>query len=130
MGPEVASRAVGVGSVLIIVKVVDGEEIPAMLKNVLHVSELSRRASWSYHRLFYDEYRPTTVHCSTWYMCSLLIPIRAFPSDGRTTWVRRNCNIHKGSYAYCTTSTSRYAHVRTVNLTSHMTRLSEVSDAE
>jgi hypothetical protein len=63
-------------------------------------------------------------------MYSLLIPIRAFPSDGRTTWVRRYCNISKGFDAYCTTITSRYVHVRTVNLTSQMTRLSEVSDAE
>jgi hypothetical protein len=46
------------------------------------------------------------------------------------TWVRRYCNIHKGVDAYSTTSTSRYVHVRTVNLTSHMTRLSEFSDAE
>jgi hypothetical protein len=61
-------------------------------------------------------------------MYLLLIPIRAFPLDGRTTWVRRYCNIHKGFDAYCTTITSRYVHVRTVNLTSQKTRLSEVSD--
>jgi hypothetical protein len=48
----ISARAVGVGSVRIIVKADDGEEIPAMLKNVLHVPELSRRASWSYHRFF------------------------------------------------------------------------------
>jgi hypothetical protein len=48
----VSARAVGVGSVRIIVKAADGEEIPAMLKNILHVPELSPRASWSYHRLF------------------------------------------------------------------------------
>jgi hypothetical protein len=48
----ISARAVGVGSVRIIVKVEDGEEIPATLKSVLHVPELSRRASWSYHRLF------------------------------------------------------------------------------
>jgi hypothetical protein len=77
-----------------------------------------------------DEYSLATVHCKTLYMYSLLIPIRAFPSDGRTTWVRRYWNIHKGSYAYCTTSNSRYVQVRTVNLTSQMTRLSEVSDTE
>jgi hypothetical protein len=35
-----------------------------------------------------DEYSPATVYCSTLYMYSLLIPIRDFPSDGRTTWVR------------------------------------------
>jgi hypothetical protein len=63
-------------------------------------------------------------------MYSLLIPIRAFPSDGSTMWVRRYCNVSKGSDAYCTTSTSRYVHVRILNLTSRMTRLSEVSDAE
>jgi hypothetical protein len=33
----VSARAVDVGSVRIIVKVDDGEDIPAMLKNVLHV---------------------------------------------------------------------------------------------
>jgi hypothetical protein len=48
----ISARGVGVGSVRIIVKADDGEEILAMLKNVLHVPELSRRASWSYHRLF------------------------------------------------------------------------------
>jgi hypothetical protein len=48
----ISARAVGVGSVRIIVKVDDDEEIPAILKNVLHVPELSRRASWSYHKLF------------------------------------------------------------------------------
>jgi hypothetical protein len=48
----ISARAVGVGSVRIIVKADDGEEISAMLTNVLHVPELSRRASWSYHRLF------------------------------------------------------------------------------
>jgi hypothetical protein len=63
-------------------------------------------------------------------MYSLLIPIRAFPSDGCTTWVRRYCNISMDSDAYCTTNTSRYVQVRTINLTSHITRLSEVSDAK
>jgi hypothetical protein len=29
-------------------------------------------------------------------MYMLLILIRAFPSDGRTTWVRRLCSISKG----------------------------------
>jgi hypothetical protein len=48
----ISARAVGVGSVRIIVKAGDGEEIRAMLKNVLHVPELFRRASWSCHRLF------------------------------------------------------------------------------
>jgi hypothetical protein len=66
----------------------------------------------------------------TLYIYSLLNPIRAFPSDGRTTWVRRYCNIHKGFDAYCTTNTSWYVQVRTFNLTSHMTRLSEFSNAE
>jgi hypothetical protein len=63
-------------------------------------------------------------------MYSLLIPIRAFPSDGRTTWVRHYRNISKGSNAYSMTIISRYVQVRTVNLTSRKTRLSEVSDAE
>jgi hypothetical protein len=48
----ISARAVGVGSVRIIVKADYGEKIPAMLKNVVHVPELSRRAPWSYHRLF------------------------------------------------------------------------------
>jgi hypothetical protein len=77
-----------------------------------------------------DEYSHATVHCWTLYKYSLLIPIRAFPSDGRTTWVRRYGNIHKEFDAYYTTSTFRYVQVRTVNLTSQKTRLSEVSDAE
>jgi hypothetical protein len=46
-----------------------------------------------------DEYSLATVHCRTLYMYSLLILIRAFPSDGRTTWVRRYCNVSKGSDA-------------------------------
>jgi hypothetical protein len=48
----ITARIVGVGSVRIIVKGDYGEEISAMLKNVLHVPELSRRTSWSYHRFF------------------------------------------------------------------------------
>jgi hypothetical protein len=76
-----------------------------------------------------DAYTHATVHCRIVYKYSLLIPIRAFPSDGRTTWVRRYCNIHKGFDAYCTTNTFWYVQVLTINLTSHMTRLSEVSDA-
>jgi hypothetical protein len=28
-------------------------------------------------------------------MYTLLIPIRAFPSEGRTTWVRRYCDLAK-----------------------------------
>jgi hypothetical protein len=64
----------------------------------------------------------------TLYRYLLLIPNRAFPTDGRTMWVRRYCNISKDSDAYCTTNTFRYVHVRTDNLTSHKTRLSEVSD--
>jgi hypothetical protein len=74
-----------------------------------------------------DEYSPATVHCKTLYMYSLLIPIRAFPSEGRTTWVRHYCNISKGSNAYCTTSTSRYVQVRIVNLTSQITRQARFS---
>jgi hypothetical protein len=31
-----------------------------------------------------DEYSPATVHCMTLYRYSLLILIRAFPTDGRT----------------------------------------------
>jgi hypothetical protein len=77
-----------------------------------------------------DEYCHATLHCMTLYMYSLLIPIRAFPSDARTTWVRRYYNIHKGYDAYCTTITSWYVQVRTYNLTSQKTRLSEVSNAE
>jgi hypothetical protein len=77
-----------------------------------------------------DEYNHATIHYRTLYMYSLLISIRDFPSDGRSTWVRRYCNISKGSDAYCTTSNSRYVKVRTLNLTSQMTRLSEVSNAK
>jgi hypothetical protein len=46
----VSARVVGVGSVQIIVKADNGDEIHAVLKNVLHVPGLSPRASWSYHR--------------------------------------------------------------------------------
>jgi hypothetical protein len=35
-------------------------------------------------RAFCDENSPTTVHCMTLYMYSLLTPIRASPSDVRT----------------------------------------------
>jgi hypothetical protein len=34
-----------------------------------------------------------TVHCMILYMYSFLIIIRAFSSEGRTTWVRRYRNI-------------------------------------
>jgi hypothetical protein len=47
-----------------------------------------------------DQYSHATVHCMTLYMYSLLIIIRAFPSEGRTTWVRRYYNISKGFDAY------------------------------
>jgi hypothetical protein len=86
--------------------------------------------SWDTLQSKCDEYSHATVHYITLYKYSLLIQIRAFSSDGCTTWVRRYCNISKGFDAYCTTSTSRYVLVRTVNLTSQMTRLSEVSNAE
>jgi hypothetical protein len=61
----VRAHAVGVGSVRIIVKADhhDGEQIPAMLKNVPHVPELSRRASWSYHRLFSLTQARRQGHC-------------------------------------------------------------------
>jgi hypothetical protein len=59
------------------------------------------------------------VQCKTLYKYSLLTTIRAFPSEGRTTWVRRYC---KGSYAYCTTTISQYVQVSTINLTGQMTR--------
>jgi hypothetical protein len=45
----ISARAVGVGSVHIIVKADDGEEILVMPKNVLHILELSRRALSSHH---------------------------------------------------------------------------------
>jgi hypothetical protein len=40
-----------------------------------------------------DEYNHVTVHRMTLYMYSLLNPIRAFPSEGRTSWVRRYRNL-------------------------------------
>jgi hypothetical protein len=46
----IIARAVGAGSARIIVKAKQGEEIPAALRNVIHVHELSRRTAWSYHR--------------------------------------------------------------------------------
>jgi hypothetical protein len=42
-----------------------------------------------------DEYIHANVHCRTLYMYSLLIPIRDFPSEGRTKWVRRYSNLAK-----------------------------------
>jgi hypothetical protein len=67
----------------------------------------------------YDEYNLVTVHCRTSYKYSLLISIRAFPSEGRITWVRRYRNIARvlmrtvlpippGTYMYAKVSTSRY----------------------
>jgi hypothetical protein len=41
----------------------------------------------------YDEYHHAIVHCKTLYKYSLLSTIHAFPSEGRTTWVRRCCNL-------------------------------------
>jgi hypothetical protein len=79
------------------------------------LKDLSRGGGYEY-----DEYSLATVHYMTLYMYSLLIPIRAFPSEGRTTWVSRYSNISKGSDAYYTTITSRYVHVRTFHLTSQM----------
>jgi hypothetical protein len=43
-------------------------------------------------RQWCDKYSPLTIHYMTLYMYSLLIPVRAFPSEGRRTWVRRYCN--------------------------------------
>jgi hypothetical protein len=40
-------------------------------------------------RAICDEYSHLTIHYMTLYRYSLLIPIRAFPTEGRTTWVRR-----------------------------------------
>jgi hypothetical protein len=40
-----------------------------------------------------DKYSHATLHCRTFYMYSLRILIRAFPSEGRTAWVRRYCNL-------------------------------------
>ena len=48
----ISAFAVGVGTVRITVPAADGTKIPATLRHVLHVPELSRRASWTYHRLF------------------------------------------------------------------------------
>jgi hypothetical protein len=42
-----------------------------------------------------DEYSHATVHYMTLYTYSLLITIRAFPSEGRTAWVRRYCNLER-----------------------------------
>jgi hypothetical protein len=48
------------------------------------------------HLVTTDEYSHAIVHCSTLHMYSLLILIRDFPSEGRTTWVRRYCNLTRG----------------------------------
>jgi hypothetical protein len=39
----ISARAVGVGSVRILVKADDGDDIPAMLKNVLHIQAIPPR---------------------------------------------------------------------------------------
>jgi hypothetical protein len=49
----ISVRVVGVGSVRIIVKTENGEDIPAVFLNALPVPKLSRRASWPYHRLLF-----------------------------------------------------------------------------
>jgi hypothetical protein len=69
----ISARAAGVGLDRIILKAEDGEETPAMLKNVLHGFELSRRASWSYHRLFSLTQARRQGHCEVW-----LIPWTTF----------------------------------------------------
>jgi hypothetical protein len=46
-----------------------------------------------HHPCMCDECDPATIHRKTVYMYSLLFPIRAFPSEGRTSWVRRYCNL-------------------------------------
>jgi hypothetical protein len=41
-----------------------------------------------------DEYsHAATTHCMTLYKYSLLNLIRAFPSEGRRSWVRRYCKL-------------------------------------
>jgi hypothetical protein len=59
----ISAQVVGVRSVRIIVKAENGEEIPAVLRNVLYVPELSRRASWSYYRLFTLTQAREQRHC-------------------------------------------------------------------
>jgi hypothetical protein len=60
---RINAHVVGVGSVRIVVKAYNGEEILVMLKNVLHVLELSRRASWSYHKFFSLAQARRQGHC-------------------------------------------------------------------
>jgi hypothetical protein len=45
-----------------------------------------------------DECIYTKVHCMTLYMYSFLIPIRAFLTEGRTSWVRRYYKLLTTSY--------------------------------
>jgi transposase InsO family protein len=59
----ISARAVGVGSVRIIVEADDGEEIHAMEENVLHVPELSCRASRSYQGIFRLTQAQRQGHC-------------------------------------------------------------------
>jgi hypothetical protein len=59
----IIARVVGVDSVRIVVKADDGEDIAAMLRNVLHVPKQSRRASWSYHELFSLTQARRQGHC-------------------------------------------------------------------
>jgi hypothetical protein len=73
------------------------------------VDAFGKRPLLAKHRHNCDEYIHAIVHYITLYNYSLLITIRAFPSEGRTMWVRRYCNIAR-------------VLMRNVNLTSHMTR--------
>jgi hypothetical protein len=59
----IIAQAAGLGSVRIIVKAENVENIPSVLRNVLHVPELSRRVSWSYHRLFSLTHARQQGHC-------------------------------------------------------------------
>jgi hypothetical protein len=65
------------------------------------------------------EYSHVTVHYKTLYKYSLLLQFVLFHrKDVLRGWLRRYCKSSKGTYAYCTTSTSHYVHVCTFNFSS------------
>jgi hypothetical protein len=60
--------AVGAGSVRIALKAADGTYIPTMSRDVLHVLEMSRRATLSYHGLFnLNQARQQGKMATAWY---------------------------------------------------------------
>jgi hypothetical protein len=56
------------------------EHVDAVIRKLLEETDLTLTSD---DLTLCDEYSPATVHCNTMHKYSLLIPIRAFPSEGR-----------------------------------------------